>query len=107
MCPNHYAGYLPDTPSKSLFARSERTFSHGCVRVDQPFDFAEVLLGPDGWTRARIDSERNSRITKSVFLSKPLPVLLLYWTAEVGDDGQIHFYDDVDQRDHAVLTALN
>lgn len=107
MFPNQYAVYLHDTPSKSLFARAERTFSHGCVRVDQPFDFAEVLLGPDGWTRARIDSERNSRVTKSVFLSKPLSVLLLYWTAEVGDDGQIHFYDDVYQRDQAVLTALN
>ena len=105
--PNQYAVYLHDTPSKSLFARAERTFSHGCVRVERPFDFAEVLLGPDGWTRERIDSERNSRITKSVFLSKPLPVLLLYWTAEVGEDGQIHFYDDVYARDGAVLAALD
>ncbi len=105
--PNQYSVYLHDTPSKSLFARAGRTFSHGCVRVERPFDFAEVLLDPDGWTRERVDSERNSRNTKSVFLSKPLPVLLLYWTAEVGEDGQIHFYDDVYQRDQAVLTALD
>ncbi len=107
MFPNQYAIYLHDTPSKSLFGRAARSFSHGCVRVERPFDFAEVLLEPDGWTRERIDAERSNRATKSVFLSKPLPVLLLYWTAEVGDDGQIHFYDDVYQRDQAVLTALD
>ncbi len=66
-----------------------------------------MLLEPDGWTRERIDAERSNRAIKSVFLSKPLPVLLLYWTAEVGDDGQIHFYDDVYQRDQSVLTALD
>jgi murein L,D-transpeptidase YcbB/YkuD len=107
MFPNQYSVYLHDTPSKSLFARAGRTFSHGCVRVERPFDFAQVLLDPDGWTRERIDAERESRITKSVFLSKPLPVLLLYWTAEVGHDGQIHFYDDVYARDAAVLAALD
>lgn len=70
-------------------------------------DIAEVLLAPVGWNRERIDNERDGRNTKSVFLSEPLPVLLLYWSAEVGDDGQIHFYNDVYLRDQAVLAALD
>ena len=107
MFPNEYAVYLHDTPSKSLFGRSARAFSSGCVRVEHPFNFAEVLLGPDGWDAKRVQQERMRRETKSVFLSKPMPVLLLYWTAEVGGDGQIHFYEDVYERDQAVLDALN
>ncbi len=105
--PNEYAVYLHDTPSKSLFGRSARAFSSGCVRVEHPFNFAEVLLGPDGWDAERVQAERMRRETKSVFLSKPMPVLLLYWTAEVGADGQIRFYEDVYERDQAVLDALN
>jgi murein L,D-transpeptidase YcbB/YkuD len=105
--PNQYSVYLHDTPSKSLFARAERTFSHGCIRVDRPFDFAEVLLQQDGWNREKIDAETASRKTRSVFLSQPLPVLLLYWTAAIGEDGQIHFYNDVYERDQKILTALD
>ena len=105
--PNQHSVYLHDTPSKSLFIKAERTFSHGCIRVDRPFDFAEVLLQQDGWNREMIDAEIASRNTRSVFLSQPLPVLLLYWTAEIGEDGQIHFYDDVYERDQKILTALD
>ena len=105
--PNQFSVYLHDTPSKSLFARAERTFSHGCIRVQQPFDFAEVLLQADGWTSEMIQAERATRKTRSVFLSEPLPVLLLYWTATIGEDGQIHFFDDVYERDQKILTALD
>jgi murein L,D-transpeptidase YcbB/YkuD len=107
MFPNKYAVYLHDTPSKSLFGKSARAFSSGCVRVEHPFDFATQLLGPAGWDAERVQAERMRRETKSVFLSKPMPVLLLYWTAEVGADGQIRFYEDVYERDQAVLDALN
>ncbi len=107
MFPNKYSVYLHDTPSKSLFGRSGRTFSHGCVRVEHPFDFAEVLLGPDGWDAERVQAERMRRETRSIFLSQPMPVLLLYWTAEVGADGRIRFYEDVYERDQAILDALN
>ena len=105
--PNQFSVYLHDTTSKSLFAKAERTFSHGCIRVDQPFDFAEVLLQQDGWSREMIEAERANRKTKSVFLAQPLPVLLLYWTAAIGDDGQIHFYEDVYERDQKILSALD
>jgi murein L,D-transpeptidase YcbB/YkuD len=107
MFPNEYAVYLHDTPSKSLFSRAERTFSSGCVRVDKPFDFAEQLLGPDGWDAGKIEAERQTREIRTVFLSKTMPVLLLYWTAEVDDNGIVHFYEDVYERDQAVLKALD
>ncbi len=107
MFPNDHAVYLHDTPSKYLFGRAERAFSHGCIRVENPFDFAEVLLGRDGWTQERFREVLDSGDTKNVFLSEPLPVLLLYWTAEVREDGLVHFYQDIYDRDQLVADGLD
>ncbi|HSN51966.1 MAG TPA: L,D-transpeptidase family protein [Woeseiaceae bacterium] len=107
MFPNEHAVYLHDTPAKGLFDRADRTFSSGCVRVEYPFEFAALLLEANGLDAAAIEKLRQSRETKTVFLEQPVPVLLLYWTAEVGRDGRIRFYDDVYDRDRAVLEALN
>ncbi len=105
--PNQYSVYLHDTPSKSLFGRSERAFSHGCIRTQNPFDLAELLLRPKGWDRERIDAQIESLETKTVHLAEPLPVLLLYWTADVGPNSEYHFYKDVYERDQKILVALN
>ena len=105
--PNEHSVYLHDTPSKSLFGRAERAFSHGCVRVQNPFDLAEVLLGSAGWDRGKIQSTLDGLETKTVYLPEPLPVLLLYWTAEAGPDGDAHFYTDVYERDARVAKALD
>ena len=107
MFPNEHAVYLHDTPGKGLFDRAARTFSSGCVRVEDPFRFAELLLDANGMDAADIEELRLSRRTRSVFLEQPIPVLLLYWTAEIGSDGRIHFYDDVYERDGPVLEALD
>lgn len=107
MFPNEHAVYLHDTPGKGLFDRAARTFSSGCVRVEHPFRFAELLLEANSMDAASIEELRQSRQMKSVFLKEPIDVLLLYWTAEVGGDGRIHFYEDVYLRDRAVLEALN
>jgi len=107
MFPNEHAVYLHDTPGKGLFDRAARTFSSGCVRVEHPFRFAELLLEANSMDAASIEDLRQSRQMKSVFLKEPIDVLLLYWTAEVGSDGRIHFYEDVYLRDRAVLEALN
>jgi len=104
--PNEHAVYLHDTPSKSLFGRSERAFSHGCIRTQKPFDFAERLLAPVGWDRARIDAQIESEETKTVHLAEPLPVLLLYWTADIGPNGESWFFKDIYERDQRVLDAL-
>ena len=105
--PNQYSVYLHDTPSKSLFGRSERAFSHGCIRTQNPFDLAELLLRPKGWDRERIDAQIESQETKTVHLAEPLPVLLLYWTTDIGPNGEQHFYKDVYERDERILAALN
>ncbi|HSN50923.1 MAG TPA: L,D-transpeptidase family protein, partial [Woeseiaceae bacterium] len=107
MFPNEQAVYLPDTPAKGLFDRADRTFSSGCVRVEHPFEFAALLLEANGMDTAAIDRLRRSRETKTVFLEQPVPVLLLYWTADVGRDGRIRFYDDIYDRDRHVLAALS
>jgi murein L,D-transpeptidase YcbB/YkuD len=105
--PNEHSVYLHDTPSKSLFDRSERTFSHGCVRVSNPFELAELLLGPKGWDSEKITATLDSAKTTTVYLPEPLPVLLLYWTAEIGPGGDIHFYSDVYERDQRIVKALD
>jgi murein L,D-transpeptidase YcbB/YkuD len=106
MFPNKYMVYLHDTPSKGLFARSERTFSSGCIRVQNPFDLAELLLDDQGWDRARIEQVLASKKTTRVNLEKPIPVLLLYWTAEVDKDGTVFFRKDVYERDAPIIQGL-
>ncbi|GLI91728.1 L,D-transpeptidase family protein [Methylocystis echinoides] len=87
--PNDFAVYMHDTPSRGLFAQSHRAFSHGCMRVDQPFALAEAVLGPgSGWSEERVkklvgDNERY------INLRKPLPVHVVYFTAYVDDMGRL------------------
>ena len=90
-----------------MFGRSERAFSHGCIRTENPFDFAELLLRPAGWDRERIDAQIASQEIKTVHLAEPLPVMLLYWTADIGPNGKRHFYKDVYERDQKILEALD
>jgi murein L,D-transpeptidase YcbB/YkuD len=108
MFPNKHLVYLHDTPSKSLFERSERAFSSGCVRIEHPFDFAELLLeDKPGWDRAKIMQVVDSRQITRVNLDEPVTVILLYWTAAVGPDSTVHFKKDIYARDGAVLDGLN
>jgi murein L,D-transpeptidase YcbB/YkuD len=107
MFPNEYAVYLHDTPSKYLFDRADRTFSSGCIRVENPFELAEVLLGSDGWTQEKFRQVLDTGKERTVFLSEPIPVLLLYWTAQANPDGTVSFFRDVYERDAMVAKALN
>jgi murein L,D-transpeptidase YcbB/YkuD len=108
MFPNPYLVYLHDTPSKSLFEKDERTFSSGCIRVEKAFELAELVLNdPVRWNRAAIDAAVATRKTQTVNLAKPVPVLILYWTAQPRPDGQVIFRSDVYGRDPATLAALN
>ena len=107
MFPNKYSIYLHDTPSKSLFQRSERDFSHGCVRVQNPIDLAVVLLDNDQkWSKETINKIIQTKKTTSVKLKEPIPVLILYWTA-ISREGMMYFSNDVYKRDAKVLKALN
>jgi murein L,D-transpeptidase YcbB/YkuD len=104
--PNSHSVYLHDTPSKGLFARTERAFSHGCIRTQNPFDFAEHLLDNQGWDRARIDQVIASGKTTRVNLETPVTVMLLYWTADVAEDGTVLFKKDVYGRDAKIIAGL-
>ena len=107
MFPNKHAVYIHDTPSKSLFAHSKRTFSSGCIRLERPFELAELLLDDsERWDQQGIQQLLDSRRTQRVNLKEPLPVLILYWTAEVDAEGRVHFRRDVYNRDAPVLDAL-
>jgi murein L,D-transpeptidase YcbB/YkuD len=105
--PNEHFIFLHDTPRTSLFGKSERAFSSGCIRIEKPLDLAELLLdGRDGWNRARIDSVARGGKTQTVYLAKPVPTLLLYWTAFATVEGGCNFRIDVYHRDPAVIDAL-
>ena len=83
MFPNPYLVYLHDTPSKSLFDKDERTFSSGCIRVQKAFELAELVLNdPVRWNRAALDAAVATKKTQTVNLARPVPVLILYWTAQ-------------------------
>ena len=108
MFPNDYDVYLHDTPSRELFAKSERTFSSGCIRVQDPVGLAEYLLRDQpGWNREQIESVLATAKERTVNLSRPIPVHLLYWTAWTDEGGVVHFRKDVYERDGAVLRALD
>lgn len=105
--PNEHFVYLHDTPRKSLFDRSERTFSSGCIRVEKPLELAELLLNnPKEWNAAKIKEIINSKQTAKIFLPEPMPVLLLYWTVAVDEDGTVHFKQDPYGRDKAIVEGL-
>jgi murein L,D-transpeptidase YcbB/YkuD len=104
MFPNEHAIYLHDTPSRDLFDRDSRAFSSGCIRVENPFELAEQLLGSRA--RERLDALVASGRTETVFLEKPMPIMLLYWTAEPDATGRVSFLPDVYARDAAVIAAL-
>lgn len=105
--PNSNNIYLHDTPSKSLFERENRAFSHGCVRVAKPRDFAIQLLKDDPkWTAERIDKAMHAGKESWYTLKKKVPVYIGYFTAWVDKDGQINFYDDVYQRDGSLIKLL-
>ena len=108
MFPNQYNVYLHDTPADSLFARATRSFSHGCVRVEQPDKLAEYVLGDQPeWTAERIAEAMHAGTEKTVKLARALPVYLGYWTARVSADGIVQFRDDlygIDARQMTLLT---
>lgn len=105
--PNSYNVYMHDTPAAELFSRSRRDFSHGCIRLEHPPDLAAwVLRDNPGWTPERIHAAMNGTETQQVKLAHPIPVLIVYATVIVLDDGLVHFYDDIYGHDASLEKAL-
>jgi L,D-transpeptidase YcbB len=105
--PNPYDVYLHGTPAPELFARFRRDFSHGCIRVEDPTALAVwILRGDPEWTEERVRSAMNGDDTLRVNLQKPIPAWILYETAIVQEDGQVHFLKDIYGHDAALENAL-
>lgn len=107
--PNPYHVYLHDTPSKSLFGRTQRAFSHGCIRVQNPLELGKMLIANDAGNPTngeKIDQILASGKTTTVILKQPLPIYLMYLTANV-QDGVVLFKPDLYHRDQGIFEALN
>lgn len=105
--PNSSNIYLHDTPSKSLFERESRAFSHGCVRVAKPRELAIELLKDDPkWTLERIDKAMHAGKESWYTLKKKVPVYIGYFTAWVDREGQLNFYKDIYKRDESLIKLL-
>ncbi|HEX6223069.1 MAG TPA: L,D-transpeptidase family protein, partial [Chryseolinea sp.] len=98
--PNSYNIYLHDTPSKSLFNKTNRAFSHGCIRLEEPKKLAAYLLREDAaWSDQKIEMAMNSGKEKYVTLKKTVPVFIAYFTAWVGREGRLNLRPDIYKRD--------
>lgn len=107
MFPNKEDVYLHDTPSKSLFNRSTRDFSHGCVRIEKPLELAEfVLQDQPEWTKENIQLAMQAPKMQRVMLKKSVPILFFYTTAFVDQDGEVAFYRDIYGHDAVLLETL-
>ncbi|HVN72555.1 MAG TPA: L,D-transpeptidase family protein, partial [Desulfomonilia bacterium] len=105
--PNEYLVYMHDTPHKELFAEEVRTFSSGCIRLEKPFELAELLLNDHSkWNLQSIMEAAKPGKTRIINLSTPVTIILFYWTVEVDDNGVVYFSSDPYQRDKAVLDGL-
>ena len=108
MFPNRHNIYLHDTPAKSLFGREKRAYSHGCIRLNDPFDFAYTLLAPQTrnpqeFFQATLATRRETVVP----LEQPIPVHLVYRTAFTQAKGNIQFRGDVYGRDAKIWKALS
>lgn len=107
--PNKFLVYQHDTPDKHLFAHDKRAYSHGCMRVQDPAKYAEVLLGitlpNEGYTADRIKSMFGTS-ERDIKFPTPIPVHITYQTAFVDDAGKLQIRNDVYGRDNRLLAVL-
>ncbi len=109
MFPNRHAVYLHDTPSRSLFSRSQRAFSAGCIRVKEPLELARVLLDdPQRWSAGQIQALVDSGAPRQhVQMERDVDVMLMYWTVSPVDGERLRFSADIYGLDPAALQALD
>jgi L,D-transpeptidase YcbB len=105
--PNNFNIYLHDTPAERLFKRNKRAYSHGCIRLEKPIEFAGYLLRDNNkWNEDKIAEAMNSEEPVTVYLKKKYHVEIEYRTVWVDDDGLVHFRDDVYGHDKRQLALL-
>jgi len=105
--PNKYNVYMHGTPATQLFSKSRRDFSHGCIRLEKPEALAALVLrDKPGWNSARIAETMYGAKTITLTLDRPIPVLIVYATAVVQENGDVHFFDDIYGHDAALERVL-
>jgi murein L,D-transpeptidase YcbB/YkuD len=106
--PNPHFVFLHDTPHRELFDRPERAFSSGCIRIEDPLALAALLLDdPVKYPRSELEAIVRSERTQRINLTSKVPVVIIYLTASVDDDGSLLLYRDIYDRDAQALEALD
>jgi murein L,D-transpeptidase YcbB/YkuD len=106
MFPNAYDVYLHDTPSRHLFDRTQRDFSHGCIRLERPLELALYLMKKSRWDREALERALDDGTERAISLPRPVPIHLLYFTAWADDDGTMQFRADINDVDPPLARAL-
>jgi len=107
MFPNKHDIYMHDTPQRELFDQSRRTFSHGCMRVQNPERLAELVLAEDkGWSTEQVRELLAQGYNNEVQLTHEIPVHVTYFTAVAGEGGQVNYYGDIYGYDSRMAAAL-
>lgn len=105
--PNSFNIYFHDTPSKSLFNEDKRAFSHGCIRLSDPEKMANyVLRNNSEWSAEKIKTAMNKGTEQHVKVSKPIPVIITYYTAWVDENGILNFRDDIYKHDKDIIGKM-
>ena len=106
--PNAHNVYLHSTPARSLFLASRRAFSHGCIRVSDPYALAAFVLqdAAGTWDRAAIEAAMQEGDNRRIALQRPIPVMILYGTAMATEAGTVQFFDDIYGHDAKLAKLL-
>ncbi|MEJ2118398.1 MAG: L,D-transpeptidase family protein, partial [Alphaproteobacteria bacterium] len=105
--PNKHSVYMHDTPTKHLFKKRVRAFSHGCMRVRNPLKFAEVLLADQGWSAKRVRNAVGAQNDYEIPLKRKVAVHIMYFTLWADKDGKIRHFSDIYGHDKRTKTALH
>ncbi|MFD2201577.1 L,D-transpeptidase family protein [Shivajiella indica] len=107
MFPNKHSVYIHDTPARSLFDREDRALSHGCIRIQKPFELAKLLLSFDpSWTDDKIREAMHLPKEKIVMLDRKIPVVVFYLTYWANSKGDYFFRRDLYSRDNEIYSSL-
>lgn len=107
LMPNKFAVYMHDTQAKNLFAKTDRAYSHGCIRLSDPFRLGSLLLQLDGKTPEQTTAILDKKKTTRIKLNNETPTHISYFTAWVDDDGKLNTRKDVYKNNKKLISALH
>jgi murein L,D-transpeptidase YcbB/YkuD len=105
--PNPFSIYLHDTSNRSLFSRTDRALSHGCIRVENTLGLAEAVIADPAWDLEALQTAIAEGETKTIGLPTSMSIYVLYLTASASEGGTVTYFDDLYHRDAAVVAALD